>query len=151
MARWLRCGTIGLQMNQDANAGNWPVIGHEWAIELLQHSLAAGRQPHAVLLAGPAQIGKRTLALALAAAINCTSKGARPCGQCRSCRLIEHDSHPDVRIVQADAGESSREGLLKIDQIRGATRGRARTAGVTYKVFVLRRSSELTCRRQTPC
>ena len=126
-------------MNQDASAGNWPIIGHEWAVELLQHSLAAGRQPHAVLFAGPAQIGKRTLALALAAAINCTSKGARPCGQCRSCRLIEHNSHPDVRVVQAEAGESSREGVLKIDQIRELQHAAALgPLESSYKVFVLR-------------
>lgn len=126
-------------MNQDTSAGNWPVIGHEWAIELLRHSLAAGRQPHAVLLAGPAQIGKRTLALTLAAAINCTSNGARPCGQCRSCRLIEHNSHPDVRVVQADAGDSSREGVLKIDQIRELQHAAALgPLESSYKVFVLR-------------
>jgi len=133
------CGTIAFQMNENVAAGNWPVVGHEWAVELLHNSLVAGRRPHAVLFTGPPQIGKRTLALALAAAMNCAAEGTRPCGQCRSCRLIARGAHSDVRVVQAETGESSREGVLKIDQIRELQRA----AGLAplespNKVFVLR-------------
>jgi DNA polymerase III delta' subunit len=57
-----------------------------------------GPGPHAVLLIGPAGIGKTTLALDLAAGLLCTAEdvGARPCRVCRACRLVEHGSHPDV-------------------------------------------------------
>ncbi len=57
-----------------------------------------GPGPHAVLLVGPAGIGKTTLALDLAAGLLCTAEdvGARPCRACRACRLVEHGSHPDV-------------------------------------------------------
>jgi DNA polymerase III subunit delta' len=57
-----------------------------------------GPGPHAVLLLGPAGIGKTTLALDLAAGLLCTDAdpGARPCRACRACRLVEHGSHPDV-------------------------------------------------------
>ncbi len=66
---------------------SWPIFGHEWAVELLDRGLRAGRLPHALLVAGPAQVGKRTLALALAAALICQAD-EKPCGQCRSCRLV---------------------------------------------------------------
>jgi DNA polymerase-3 subunit delta' len=57
-----------------------------------------GPGAHAVLLLGPAGIGKTTLALDLAAGLLCTDAdpGARPCRVCRACRLVDHGSHPDV-------------------------------------------------------
>jgi DNA polymerase-3 subunit delta' len=57
-----------------------------------------GPAPHAVLLVGPAGIGKTTLASDLAAGLLCTAAdpAARPCGACRACRLVASDSHPDL-------------------------------------------------------
>ncbi len=116
----------------------WPVFGHHWAVDLLDRGLRAGRLPHALLLAGPAQIGKRTLALALAAALICQAD-ERPCGRCRACRLVAQGVHPDVRLVAADDSERGREGVLKIDQIRELQR-EATLAPIEAraKVFVLR-------------
>lgn len=121
-----------------SQSSQWPVIGHEWAVSLLQNSLAAGRLPHALLFAGPSQVGKTTLALALASALNCLAD-ERPCGQCRSCRKIAHGTHPDVRVVEAEAGKDGRQGILKIDQVRDMQR-QASLAPMEgrYKIFLLR-------------
>ncbi|HSN78518.1 MAG TPA: DNA polymerase III subunit delta' [Anaerolineae bacterium] len=117
---------------------SWPIFGHHWAVDLLDRGLRAGRLPHALLLAGPAQVGKRTLALALAAALNCSAE-ERPCGQCRSCRLIAQGGHPDVRLVSADDSERGRDGVLKIDQIRELQRAASLAPmEARYKIFVLR-------------
>ena len=116
----------------------WPIFGHEWAIDWLERSLQNGRIPHALLLTGPAQIGKRTLALAVAAALICQADD-KPCGHCRACRLIAQGVHPDVRLVAADDSERSREGVLKIDQIRELQRQAAlKPVEAPVKVFVLR-------------
>lgn len=63
-----------------------------------------GGAPGAVLLVGPAGVGKTTLAIDLAAGLLCTSDdpAARPCGACRSCRLVAHGSHPDVHLLGPD-------------------------------------------------
>jgi DNA polymerase-3 subunit delta' len=54
--------------------------------------------PGAVLLVGPAGVGKTTLAIDLAAGLLCTQEPleVRPCGSCRACRLVARGVHPDV-------------------------------------------------------
>jgi DNA polymerase III subunit delta' len=93
----------------------WPIIGHHTAVAQLAHSVAAQRPSHAYLLAGPPQIGKTTLALAFAQALNC-STGPYPCGECRACANIARGSHPDVRLVTGD------NGVIKVDHIRALQR-----------------------------
>ncbi len=116
----------------------WPIFGHHWAVDLLDRGLRAGRLPHALLLAGPAQIGKRTLATALAAALICTGAD-RPCGECRACRLVSRGVHPDVRLVSASDSERGREGVLKIDQIRELQReATLAPMEAPRKIFILR-------------
>ncbi len=81
------------------SAGDWGIIGHEWAVRLLQGSLERGSLAHAYLFLGQPRVGKATLATAMARAVNCT--GDRPpCGECRSCRLIAAGRHPDVHFVE---------------------------------------------------
>jgi len=75
---------------------------------------------HAYLFSGPPGLGRRTLALRFAQALNCAmpvSAGV-PCGQCRNCKQIEAMQHADLTIIQAD----SEGGTLKVDQIREARR-----------------------------
>jgi DNA polymerase-3 subunit delta' len=75
--------------------------------------------PPAVLMAGPAGVGKRATAIAVAQAINCLQPRSSPeferdaCGECASCRRIARGVHPDVIIVEP--GDS---GAIKIEQLR---------------------------------
>jgi DNA polymerase-3 subunit delta' len=94
------------------SAGMPPVIGHEWALDLLQHGLAQDHLAQAYLFAGPPRIGKTSLALYLARAVNCLAERDRPCGRCSACRKIGHGLHPDVRVMD-EPGSS-----IKIAQIR---------------------------------
>lgn len=95
----------------------WKTVGHDWAVGLLRRGLAAGRVGHAYLLCGPPQIGKTTLALELAQALNCPRPDP-PCGQCPSCLKTARRAHPDVQVVVGrGTGES-----LQIDQIRALQR-----------------------------
>ena len=82
----------------------WNVVGHAWAVRALQRDVALGHPAHAYLFTGPAGIGKRTLALAFAQALNCTAPAApgEACGACRACRQIASRTHPDLFVLLPD-------------------------------------------------
>jgi DNA polymerase-3 subunit delta' len=85
------------------------VVGHERARALLEAAVRAGRPAHAYLIVGPEGAGKRTLARAFARALNCAGPTEeRPCGRCQSCRLMDADAHPDIRLIDRGAGADER-------------------------------------------
>ena len=86
------------------------IIGHERQKDFLRRTLANNRLAHAYLFEGPAGIGKRLTALALARAVFCTNGNG--CGECPPCRKIDHNNHPDLQIVEPDGKQ------IKIEQIR---------------------------------
>lgn len=51
--------------------------------------------PQSLLLHGPEGVGKRTIALWIAALLHCEADDA-PCGACRACRLAARLEHPDI-------------------------------------------------------
>ena len=99
---------------------NWNLVGHEWAVDMLKKHVVNGTTRHAYLFAGPTGLGRRSLALRFAQALNCQTpiSSGIPCGQCRNCKQIEAMQHPDLSVVQADSEGST----LKVDQIRDARR-----------------------------
>lgn len=64
--------------------------------------LNEGRLPHALLLTGPAGIGKKAFASAMAKSVLCERRQtqAQACGVCASCRWFDAGSHPDLRRVR---------------------------------------------------
>lgn len=104
---------------------NWGIIGHAWAVEYLERSIANGRAAHAYLITGPAGVGKALLALRMAQVFNCEQQENAPCLTCRSCRRIASGNHPDVRLVSMETqaasqkgGDTARQKDLKIDTVR---------------------------------
>lgn len=96
----------------------WQVIGQTRAVSLLQYSLKASNLAHAYLFVGPQHIGKMTLALNLAQALNCEAT-ERPCLQCTSCIKIAKGSHADVQIIGLTQNDDAAEAkLISIDQIK---------------------------------
>ncbi len=100
----------------------WQVVGQDKTITLLQHSLERNSLAHAYLLAGPPHVGKMTLALNLAQALNCQA-AEPPCGECASCRKIASSNHADVQVITLETRENNgAEAKLRteigIDQVR---------------------------------
>lgn len=95
---------------------NWNLLGHTWAVDMLRQHVANGTARHAYLFTGPPGLGRRTLALHLAQALNCTQPPAPGefCGICRDCRQIAAMQHPDLSVIQAE----TEGGTLKVEQVR---------------------------------
>lgn len=126
---------------------NWEIIGHEWAVQLLKGHLINDQLRHAYLFTGPDGIGKRTIAVRFAQAINCpqTENPGQPCLNCRSCRQIDKFNHPDIRIVESVEQEDS----LKVEQIRELQVQLALAPyQARYKIALLLRFEEATNQAQ---
>ena len=84
-------------------------LGNELTVRRLRESLAAGRLPHSLILAGPRGAGKYTLAIMLAQAANCLAPPASPdglpdfCGVCSNCERIGQSRDLDARSEEAIA------------------------------------------------
>ncbi len=117
-------------------------LGNRGAVEILKRAIEQNRLPHAMIFAGPAGVGKCTLAMLVAQYLNCLSptpdggcgscsackrimamiesrhlechtlKGAGFCGSCPSCRM-RAKWHPDIRLI-----EPREKITISIDQVR---------------------------------
>lgn len=99
----------------------WRVTGQDRAVSLLRLSLEAGSVSHAYLFVASAHSGKMTLALDLAAALNCEGEEP-PCGQCDSCQKVYLLKHADIQVIgigdDDGSGEAKSRMEISIDQIR---------------------------------
>lgn len=95
---------------------NWNLLGHEWAVEMLQQHLAKQKTRHAYLFTGSPGLGRRSLALAFARSLTCSSPPAPGafCGACKNCRQMGAMQHPDLNIIEAEQGKD----IIKVEQIR---------------------------------
>jgi len=92
------------------------IVGHKKIIEGLKKILVSGRVAHAYLFWGPEGTGKRTVALAFAAALLCKGdkklSGSDACGRCKDCRQVASGNHPDLHFVEPQGS------YIKIEQVR---------------------------------
>ncbi|MCB9731470.1 MAG: DNA polymerase III subunit delta' [Deltaproteobacteria bacterium] len=97
------------------------IIGHDGPRAMLLQAAARDAVHHAYLFEGPDGVGKRQIAFAFAALMNCTER--RPdddaCGACRHCRRIlamaadaNAPAHPDILAVAPDGKQ------IKVAQVR---------------------------------
>jgi len=90
-----------------------PVLGHDVVRQSFAGLLGKGKLHHAWLLHGPAGIGKRMLAQALAADYLCEANRSgdtmRPaCGECHGCRMMAAGSHPDFILLEREFNDKTK-------------------------------------------
>src|SRR5437667_2399133 len=91
-------------------------LGNPATIETIKKQLEQGCLPHSMLFIGIQRIGKHTLADFIAMAANCLDGRPDFCGQCRSCRKILENCHPDVKHYEPEGQ------FIKIGQMRELSR-----------------------------
>lgn len=93
-------------------------IGNETVVRRLRETVAAGRVPQAMILAGARGSGKYTLALMFARLVNCLEPAESDglpdyCGRCRNCERIGESEDLNARMAEAVA---AREDLRETDK-----------------------------------
>jgi DNA polymerase-3 subunit delta' len=115
---------------------------HASVWQQLQAQRRVGRLPHALLLHGPAGLGKRGFAACLAQSLVCESPqdDGRPCSTCRACQLAGVGSHPDIQWVMPE--ESGK--AIKVDAVRETCARSVLTAdGLNYRVFLFEPAEQM--------
>src|ERR1700712_984356 len=97
-------------------------LGNNATVENLRASIATGRPPHSLILAGPRGAGKYTLALMLTMALECERQPrefldgrelASFCGECRNCTRIAESAELQAKVDEAVA---AREDMRETDK-----------------------------------
>lgn len=103
-------------------AGFGEFLGNTATVENLRASVAQGRLPHSLIIAGLRGSGKYTLALMLTMALNCERQPremvdgrelAAYCGECRNCTRIAESAALEAKVEEAVA---AREDMRETDK-----------------------------------
>ncbi len=88
--------------------------GLDRVVEDLKRAVTS-RPRHAYILAGPDHVGKRTVALELARALECLTPPSPgiPCGSCSSCRRVTRGVHTDVTVANLESQSNRERGTSK--------------------------------------
>ena len=90
----------------------YPWMSDHWSFFLQR--LESDKLAHALMIEGPAGIGKMPLATAMVAKLLCRENQPRACGHCRSCTLFAAGTHPDYFDLQPEEGKE----VIKVDLVR---------------------------------
>ena len=82
------------------------VLGQSRAKNVLKKIILEDNIPPFLMFVGPEGVGKATLALEFAKALNCENEEKRPCSECNTCRLMSQFQHPDLYILTPNPEES---------------------------------------------
>ncbi len=114
------------------------ILKQEPAVNLLTLALRKKRLSHAYLFTGPKGVGKETTAWAFLFHLFCEKDKENPCGECRACKKIEKEIHPDIYILFPEKRE------ITIGQIREVIDFlRYRPLEAEYKVILVKEAEKM--------
>ncbi len=121
------------------------IIGHEDIIEYFQNAIALDKVSHACILNGPDKSGKKMLAEAFAAALQCERQGKSPCGVCRSCKQADSGNQPDIIYVTHE-----KPNTLSVEDVRRQINDDIvlKPYGSRYKVYIVDEAEKMNVQAQ---
>ena len=102
--------------------------------------------PHAYRIHGPCGAGKRTLAIEMAAALNCEGDGRTlPCGRCNTCRRVRAGQFTDLKTLALASDKST----IGVEEVRTLREDMFLTATESeYKIYIFSDADKLTPQAQ---
>ncbi len=122
-------------------------MGQERAKRFLKKVLAMQRVPHAYLFCGISGVGKKSMARAVAMAVNCDNAvNGNGCGVCPSCRSLVDGNSPDFLLVGSETKDAfaERSNRILIEHIRNLNRAVSFSPIGRYRVCVLDHAQNMT-------
>lgn len=117
------------------------IIGQEEAVEILQDEIRKDRISHAYLFSAKEGSGKSKLAFEFAKASFCEEAEVDSCGSCINCRKMDHQNHPDYKVISVLEGKSA----ISIDQIRELKKEIAyKPYDSDHKIYIIEKAEKMT-------
>lgn len=88
------------------------LIGNEEVKDILNKTIKNNKLTHSYMFIGPNGIGKTLFAKEFAKMILCENVENKLCNVCKSCIELENSNHPDLILIEPEAG------TIKIEKIR---------------------------------
>ncbi|MEW6027486.1 MAG: DNA polymerase III subunit delta' [Planctomycetota bacterium] len=115
------------------------IIGQPSAVNIFEQVLASSRLSHAYIFSGPAGTGKLLFAKTLAKILMCEDKSG--CNVCRSCKWVEKNCHPNLRITSVEKGSKE----IKIQAVREIEQELMLTPfSKTHRVFIVNEAERMS-------
>ena len=115
--------------------------------ERLSNSLRAHTLSHAYILSGKKGSGKHTLALSVAAALNCEQRdgASLPCMRCITCQRIFKGQFTDLKVLSLQGAKAS----IGVDEVRLMREDMFLSASESeYKAYIFEDADKLTVQAQ---
>jgi len=122
------------------------ILGHEAVVSFLIQAIKNDKVAHAYIFKGPSGIGKASIAVNFAKALNCgIASDDIPCGGCPSCKKIDSGNHPDVAVIKPAADGDT----IGIDDIRAVIKDAAlKPYEGRKKVYIIDGADSMTLEAQ---
>lgn len=125
------------------------LFGNEATKSRIGDAILSSRLPHALLIDGQEGSGKYTLALEIAAAVNCERRGdpnaSLPCHGCPRCKRIFGGGFVDLHTLERDESRAT----IGVDPVKEMRRDMFLSATeADFKVYIVKDAEKLTTEAQ---
>lgn len=121
------------------------IYGHDKIKEHLQNGIRMNKVSHAYIFNGGLGSGKKMMANAFAAALECEKQTGEPCMECHSCIQAELGNNPDIIWINHE-----KSGSIGVDDIRAQLIGdmQIKPYSNRYKIYIVDEAEKLTVQAQ---
>ena len=126
-------------------SGFQDIVGHKQIIEHLKNAEKMNKVSHAYIFNGGLGSGKKMMANAFAAALECEKQTGEPCMECHSCIQAESGNNPDIIWINHE-----KSGSIGVDDIRAQLIGdmQIKPYSSRYKIYIVDEAEKLTVQAQ---